>query len=36
MERQNQPWGLREFAVRDCNGYRLTFAGEWVASPGRS
>lgn len=24
-EPENQPWGLREFAIRDCNGYMLRF-----------
>jgi uncharacterized glyoxalase superfamily protein PhnB len=33
MEPKNQPWGLREFEVRDCNGYVLTFAAEWKSSP---
>jgi uncharacterized glyoxalase superfamily protein PhnB len=32
MEPKNQPWGLREFEVRDCNGYVLTFAAEWQQS----
>ena len=27
-EPQDRPWGLREFQVRDCNGYLLTFATE--------
>lgn len=22
-----QPWGLREFSIRDCNGYTLCFCG---------
>jgi uncharacterized glyoxalase superfamily protein PhnB len=25
---RDRPWGLRQFEVRDCNGYLLTFAGE--------
>lgn len=25
---QDRPWGLRQFEVRDCNGYTLTFAAE--------
>jgi uncharacterized glyoxalase superfamily protein PhnB len=32
MEPKNQPWGLREFEIRDCNGYVLTFAQEWNTS----
>jgi catechol 2,3-dioxygenase-like lactoylglutathione lyase family enzyme len=25
---KDRPWGLRQFEVRDCNGYLLTFAAE--------
>ncbi|HVU51675.1 MAG TPA: VOC family protein [Polyangia bacterium] len=28
---RDRPWGLRQFEVRDCNGYLLTFVAE-VAS----
>jgi catechol 2,3-dioxygenase-like lactoylglutathione lyase family enzyme len=24
----DRPWGLRQFEIRDCNGYLLTFAAE--------
>ena len=24
---ENKPWGLREYTVRDCNGYHLRFTG---------
>jgi uncharacterized glyoxalase superfamily protein PhnB len=34
MEPKNQPWGLREFEVRDCNGYVLTFAAEYQLTAG--
>ena len=34
MEPKNQPWGLREFEVRDCNGYVLTFAAEYQLPTG--
>jgi catechol 2,3-dioxygenase-like lactoylglutathione lyase family enzyme len=30
---RNRPWGLRQFEVRDCNGYVLTFVAE-LASAG--
>jgi hypothetical protein len=33
-----QPWGMREFAIRDCNGYVFAFryAGlaEWSVARG--
>jgi len=25
---QDRPWGLREFVIRDCNGYTLAFCAE--------
>ena len=25
---ENRPWGLREFYLRDCDGYELCIAGE--------
>lgn len=28
-EPNDRPWGLREFEISDCNGYKLTFAAEW-------
>jgi uncharacterized glyoxalase superfamily protein PhnB len=28
MEPVSQPWGLREFQIEDCNGYRWRFACE--------
>jgi uncharacterized glyoxalase superfamily protein PhnB len=30
---KDRPWGLRQFQIRDCNGYVLTFAAE-VGSAG--
>jgi uncharacterized glyoxalase superfamily protein PhnB len=27
-EPRDRPWGLRQFEIRDCNGYLLTFAAE--------
>ena len=30
---KDRPWGLRQFEIRDCNGYLLTFAAE-AASTG--
>jgi len=27
-EPKHRPWGLRQFEIRDCNGYLLTFAAE--------
>jgi uncharacterized glyoxalase superfamily protein PhnB len=27
-EPRDRPWGLRQFEIQDCNGYRLTFAAE--------
>jgi uncharacterized glyoxalase superfamily protein PhnB len=27
-EPKDRPWGLRQFEIQDCNGYRLTFAAE--------
>jgi uncharacterized glyoxalase superfamily protein PhnB len=27
-EPRDYPWGLRQFEIRDCNGYHLTFAAE--------
>ena len=27
-EPRDRPWGLRQFEIRDCNGYVLTFAAE--------
>jgi uncharacterized glyoxalase superfamily protein PhnB len=27
-EPRDRPWGLRQFEIRDCNGYQLTFAAE--------
>src|SRR5262249_29282755 len=27
-EPKDCPWGLRQFEIRDCNGYLLTFAAE--------
>ena len=29
---QDQPWGLRQFIVEDCNGYLLSFSQEIAAS----
>ena len=29
----DRPWGLRQFEIRDCNGYQLTFSAE-IASAG--
>jgi catechol 2,3-dioxygenase-like lactoylglutathione lyase family enzyme len=31
-EPTDQPWGLRQFVVRDCNGYRLSFSAELAAA----
>ena len=25
---RDRPWGLRQFEIRDCDGYLLTFAAE--------
>lgn len=27
-EPTDQPWGLRQFIIRDCNGYLLSFSAE--------
>jgi uncharacterized glyoxalase superfamily protein PhnB len=27
-EPEDRPWGLRQFTVEDCNGYRLSFSAE--------
>jgi catechol 2,3-dioxygenase-like lactoylglutathione lyase family enzyme len=27
-EPRDRPWGLRQFEIRDCNGFLLTFAAE--------
>jgi uncharacterized glyoxalase superfamily protein PhnB len=27
-EPEDRPWGLRQFTIEDCNGYRLAFSGE--------
>jgi catechol 2,3-dioxygenase-like lactoylglutathione lyase family enzyme len=27
---ENKPWGIREYTVRDCNGYHLRFAGPQI------
>ncbi len=31
---KDRPWGLRQFEVRDCNGYSLTFSAE-IAGAGQ-
>lgn len=31
LEPTDQPWGLRQFVVSDCNGYRLSFSAELAA-----
>jgi uncharacterized glyoxalase superfamily protein PhnB len=30
-EPEDRPWGLRQFTIEDCNGYRLAFSGELSA-----
>ena len=32
----NEPWGAREYHVREGNGYKLRFSGEAVLSPASS
>jgi len=27
-EPEDRPWGLRQFTIEDCNGYRLAFCAE--------
>jgi len=31
-EPADRPWGLRQFAIRDCNGYVANFCAE-IAAP---
>jgi len=31
-EPSDRPWGLRQFTIRDCNGYAATFCAEITAS----
>ena len=30
-EPEDKPWGLRQFAIEDCNGYTLAFCAEVAA-----
>lgn len=30
---ENKPWGIREYTVRDCNGYHVRFAGPQTYEP---
>ena len=30
---ENKPWGVREYTVRDCNGYHIRFAGPQTYEP---
>jgi catechol 2,3-dioxygenase-like lactoylglutathione lyase family enzyme len=29
---EDRPWGLRQFTIEDCNGYRLSFSAELAAT----
>lgn len=31
-EPEDKPWGLRQFTVEDCNGYRLCFSAETAST----
>jgi catechol 2,3-dioxygenase-like lactoylglutathione lyase family enzyme len=32
QEPKDQPWGLRQFVIRDCNGYLISFSAEAPAA----
>ncbi|MEM7412152.1 MAG: VOC family protein [Myxococcota bacterium] len=32
-EPSDRPWGLRQFSIRDCNGYEATFCAEIPGGP---